>query len=310
MTPIAFVNRLPPTDEAIWLEALAAAMPELALRRLGDLTETERALVEIAIVANPDPADLGRLPNLKWVHSTWAGVERLVSELGAAAPPIIRLVDPELARTMAEAVLAWTYYLSRDMPAYAHAQRERRWAPRAYRHTQETTVGLLGLGALGAAAAPRLGDAGFKVTGWSRTPKELPGVTFQADLADVLAQADIVVCLTPLTAQTRGLLNAERLAQMKPGAALINFARGPIVVTDDLLAALDAGRLSHAVLDVFDTEPLPASSPLWDHPAVTVLPHISAVTDRRTASLIVADNIRRYLDHGVIPQAVDFGRGY
>ncbi|MDG2520761.1 glyoxylate/hydroxypyruvate reductase A [Caulobacter segnis] len=310
MTTVAFVNRLPAEAEAQWLKALASAMPELAVRTLRDIDAAERDAVRVAVVANPDPADLAALPNLQWVHSTWAGVERMVAELGADAPPIVRLIDPELARAMAEAVLAWTYYLQRDMPAYAASQGERRWEPRPYRRPQEMTVGLLGLGALGAAAAGRLSEADFQVAGWSRTPKDMPGVAAHTDLSRVLKVADIVVCLTPLTAQTRGLLNAERLEQMKPGAALINFARGPIVVADDLIAALDAGHLSHAVLDVFDQEPLPAGSPLWSHPKVTVLPHISAVTDRRTASAIVAGNIRRWLAQGVLPQAVDMARGY
>ncbi|WP_369058244.1 glyoxylate/hydroxypyruvate reductase A [Caulobacter sp. 73W] len=310
MTTIAFASRQPAEAEAQWLAALSAAMPELSVRALRDLDAEARRKVEVAIVANPDPADLALLPNLKWIHSTWAGVERLVAELGAGAPPIVRLVDPELARTMAEAVIAWTYYLQRDMPAYAAVQQARRWEPRPYRRPGETTVGLLGLGALGVAAARRLSEAGFKVMGWSRTPKDIPGVDARTELPGVLSASDIVVCLTPLTDQTRGLLNAERLGWMKPGAGLINFARGPIVVTGDLLAALDTAHLSHAVLDVFDQEPLPADSPLWSHRSVTVLPHISAVTDRGTASAIVADNIRRWLSQGVLPQTVDMARGY
>ena len=309
MTPIAFVNRLPAEAETQWLASLSAAMPELSVRALRDLDVQARAGVEVAIVANPDPADLALLPNLKWVHSTWAGVERL-AELGVDAPPIVRLVDPELARTMAEAVLAWTYYLQRDMPAYAASQKVRRWEPRPYRRPDETVVGLLGLGALGAAAARRLSEAGFRVMGWSRSPKAIPGVDAGTDLRRVLSAADIVVCLTPLTPQTRGLLNEERVAWMKPGSALINFARGPVVETQALLAALDRGHLSHAVLDVFDREPLSPESLLWTHPGVTVLPHISAVTDRRTASAIVADNIRRWLAQGVLPQTVDLVRGY
>lgn len=310
MTTVAFVSRLSAEAEGPWLKALASAMPELTVRALRDLDADERGAVRVAVVANPDPADLATLPNLEWIHSTWAGVERLVAELGEDSPPIVRLVDPELARTMAEAVLAWTYYLQRDMPAYAASQVERRWEPRPYRRPQDTVVGLLGLGALGVAAAGRLSEAGFQVTGWSRTPKTIAGVDAHTDLSRVLEAADIVACLTPLTPQTRGLLNAERLGRMKPGAALINFARGPIVVADDLTAALDRGHLSHAVLDVFDQEPLSADSPLWTHPKVTVLPHISAVTDRQTASAIVAGAIRRWLAQGVLPQTVDRVRGY
>ena len=122
--------------------------------------------------------------------------------------------------------------------------------------------------------------------------------------------SDVVVCLFPLTSETRGLLNARRFAQVKPGAALINFARGPIVVEPDLLAALGSGRISHAVLDVFDEEPLPAASPFWAHPNVTVLPHISAPTDRQTAAEVVADNVRRFRRGERLTDVVDANRGY
>jgi glyoxylate/hydroxypyruvate reductase A len=264
-------------------------------------------------VANPDPADVAALPNLALIQSLWAGVERLVSELGPSAPVIVRMIDPEMARTMSEAVLAWTHYIQRDMPTYAHQQGERVWHPLPYRKPSDTTVGLLGLGALGAASAQKLTKAGFRVVGWSRSSKKLPDVeTFSGEegLAAVLSMSDVVVCLLPLTSETRGLLNTRRLAQLKPGAALINFARGPIVVEPDLLAALNSGRLSHAVLDVFDEEPLPAASPFWTHPKVTVLPHISAPTDRQTAADVVADNIGRFRRGERITDVVDANRGY
>lgn len=310
--PIAFIARLDAADELLWLAALSAALPETDIRRLADLDAAARADVEIAIVANPDPADLKHLPNLTWVQSLWAGAERLVADLGGTVP-IVRMVDPDLARVMGEAVLAWTYYLTRDMPAYANAQRARRWAPRPYRSPSETVVGLLGLGALGQVAAKRLGDAGFPVIGWSRSPKTIAGAECfwgDAGLAEVLSRAAITVCLLPLTPDTRGLLDETQLARMPQGSALINFARGPIVDTDALCAALDSGRLAHAVLDVFDSEPLVTTSPLWDHPAITVLPHISAPTNPATAAAIVAGNIRRYWISGLLPATVDVARGY
>lgn len=258
------------------------------------LDEASRAKVDIAIVANPDPSDIARLPGLKWIHSVWAGVELLVGELGESCLPIVRLVDPQLSRTMAEAVLAWTYYLFRDMLSYARFQRQHVWRQLAYRRPQDVTIGLLGLGALGAAAAALLNDAGFNVIGWSRAAKAVDGVkTFhgEGDLNILLGRSEILVCLLPLTGETKGLLDARRLAMLPKGASLINFARGPIVVGDDLMTALDTGALKHAVLDVFDVEPLPADAPYWDHPAITVLPHISAPTDRETAAAIVAGNI-------------------
>lgn len=311
---IAFVGNLDAEEEAEFLAALGAALPEETIRPFRLLSVEERAAIRIAIVANPDPAEVALLPNLAWIHSLWAGVERLVRDLGRSGVPIVRLVDPELARTMAEAVLAWTYYLQRDMPAYRRQQEAGTWRQLAYRPPGETTVGILGLGTLGTAAAERLVGAGFKVAAWSRSPKDVPpgvtGFSGPEGLAGLLASSDIAVCLLPLTEETRGLLEAGRISTMKPGAALINFGRGPIVATDALLAALDAGHLSHAVLDVFEVEPLPAESPLWRHPGVTVLPHISGPTTPASAAGIVAANVRAYRATGRIPQAVDVARGY
>ncbi|MCY4743848.1 glyoxylate/hydroxypyruvate reductase A [Pelomonas sp. UHG3] len=305
----------PPDDprQADWIAALQAAMPHETVVPLAALDDAARLACEVAVVANPRPEDLRRLPRLRWVHSVWAGVERLLADLGDLDLPIVRLQDPQLADTMAEAVLAWTLYLHRDMPRYAQLQRERRWQPLDAVRAQERCVGLLGLGALGSAAAARLVAAGFQVQGWSRTPRAVPGVhgwSGDEGLAQVLATSDLLVCLLPLTPQTRGLLGDAAFQQLKPGAGLINFARGAIVDDAALRRALDSGRLSHAVLDVFDAEPLPADRWHWTHPGVTVLPHISAPTHRQTAARIVADNIAAYRQHGRIPPAVDRERGY
>lgn len=311
--PLAFVTRLDVEEEQTWLEILRRAMPEERILPFRDLTGEERRLAEIAIVANPDPADVAALSGLSWIHSLWAGVERLVLELGVTAPPIVRLVDPELSRVMGEAVLAWTYYLQRDMPAYRVSQAEKRWAPRDYRHPSEITVGLLGMGALGSEAARRLMDAGFRVQGWSRSRKDLAEiVTLSGEdgLDTLLSTSDITVCLLPLTVETRGLLNFERLKRMPEGASLINFARGAIIVADDLIRVLESGHLDHAVLDVFEREPLEASSPFWTHPKVTVLPHISAPTTPSSAARIVAGNIAAWRRTGSLPQTVDRSRGY
>jgi glyoxylate/hydroxypyruvate reductase A len=310
---IALVTRMPNEVESLWLTALSDRLHEETIVPFSQLDEGALSNVDIAIVANPDPADIARLPYLKWIHSVWAGVERLVGELGESRLPIVRLVDPQLSRTMAEAVLAWSYYLFRDMHAYAQLQRQHVWNQLPYRRPQQVTIGVLGLGALGAAAADRLKEAGFTVIGWSRRQREVAGIeTFHGDrgLRDLLKRSEILVCLLPLTGETRGLLDADRLALLPENASLINFARGPIVVTDHLLAALDAGALKHAVLDVFDTEPLPSDAPYWDHPSITVLPHISAPTDRETAADIVAANIKAYRKNNELPPIVDLSRGY
>jgi glyoxylate/hydroxypyruvate reductase A len=310
---IMLATRLPAGQEAEYRAALAAAMPAETIVPLREADGDARAVARIAVVARPDPAELAALPRLAWIQSLWAGVEQLVESLPATAPPVVRLVDPEMSRTMAEAVLAWTYYLQREMPAYRLQQQAREWRQRPYRKPQDIQVGIVGLGTLGAAAAARLLEAGFRVAGWSRSPKTMASVDTHhgaEGLARLLGASEIVVCLVPLTDETRGLFDRHTLSAMRPGAALINFSRGPVVVTQDLLQALDAGRLSHAVLDVFEVEPLPEVSPLWAHPAVTVLPHISAPTDLHTAAAVVAANVAAYRASGRIPAGVDLSRGY
>jgi glyoxylate/hydroxypyruvate reductase len=311
---IPFVTSQDPETARRWIQALQAAMPDLAVTGLNDMDPAHKARCTVAIVANPDPADLRQLPGLVWVHSVWAGVERLMADLPPSSPlQVVRLVDPQLARTMAEAVLTATLYLHRDFPAYARQQQRKEWQALDYTPPGDRQVGLLGLGALGEAAAQRLLAAGFKVGGWSRQAKHLPGVrgfVGAAGLGAMLAQTDILVNLLPLTPETRGLIDARALAALPAGASLVNFGRGATVVDGDLRAALDSGHLAHAVLDVFEAEPLPEGAWQWQHPRVTVLPHCSAPTDRGTASAIVAVNIRRYLEDGTVPPGVDKTRGY
>ncbi|MEP3246683.1 MAG: glyoxylate/hydroxypyruvate reductase A [Sneathiella sp.] len=311
--PIPVTGQISKDEAGRWLQELSARLPDERLIWLDDISEADCQAAEIAIVANPDPNEIAKLTNLKWVHSVWAGVERLVADLGDQPFEIVRLIDPELARTMAEAVLSWCLYLHRDMPAYARLQRDHKWAELPYSKPSQKTVGVLGLGALGIAAAQLLKQFGFHVQGWSRTQKDLPGIeTFQGPrgLEQMIGQSDLLVCLLPLTEGTRHLLDFDLLKKACPGASLINFGRGPVVVTDDLVTLLDQGPLDHAVLDVFDQEPLPENSLLWDHPKITILPHISAPTDVLTASDIVASNIKQYRRTGQLPPVVDKKFGY
>lgn len=310
---IPFVSRGSRAEVEGWLEALRGAMPEFQIEELDTLPNPARLDAEIAIVADPAPSDLEQLPNLRWIQSLWAGVERIVAEVPDNGMKIVRMEDPQMARTMAEAVLAWTLYLHRDMPRYRQQQTEKLWQQHPVQPPSQRTIGLLGLGQLGRSAASVLRQQGFTISGWSRTFKTLEDIATHSGpdgLKAVLSQSDIIIILMPLTAQTRGLIDAAALASLRPGACLINFARGAIVDESALLSALDSGHIDHAVLDVFDEEPLPPTSPFWSHPSVTVLPHISAPTTRSTAAAITADNIGRFFETGAIPQAIDRSRGY
>ena len=193
---VAFVGQFDTNETDHWVQHLRRALPQSDIRKYADISDEQHASVEIAIVANPDPAQLANFPNLKWIHSVWAGVERMVAELSGASFDIVRLVDPELARTMSEAALAWTLYLHRDMPAYAKFQTQKIWTELPYKKATQTTVGVLGLGELGSQSARRLKDNGFKVMGWSRSQKTIENIEcFSGDSGfdTVLARADILI---------------------------------------------------------------------------------------------------------------------
>lgn len=314
MKPIVpFVHSLSEGVALAWADALQGAAPDIDIRFVTDISQAELSKVEVAIVANPDPAALTSFPNLKWVQSLWAGVERILREMPGDEVQIVRLVDPQLGDTMAEAVLAWILYLHRSMPTYAAQQAERIWLQHELRTASERTIGILGLGNLGLKSAERLTQNGFNVLGWSRSAKDLPGVTTfnGADgLAEIAAQSDIIVVLLPSTPDTRGLLDARFISNMKRGGSLINFARGDIIERDDLVRGLETRQIEHAVLDVFAVEPLPETDPLWGNPHITILPHISAPTTKRTASEVVATNINGYFTTGKMPTTVSRKAGY
>ncbi len=303
-----------PADKTAYvLSALRKALPDERVCLVEELSKQECASVDVAIAANPVPELLDKLPNLVWLQSLWAGVEQLIEPARARNLHVVRLIDPELSQAMSEAALAWTLYLHRRMPQYAQQQRNQYWQTLPWRRTQDTRITVLGLGKLGSACASRLHANGFNVSGWSSSQHTLAGVTCYCGatgLASVLPRTDILIVLLPLTEETRYLLNTNTLNELPTTAALINFARGAVTNTEDLLSALDNRTLSHAVLDVFETEPLPQGHRLWSHPAVTVLPHIAAPTDPASAVGIVASHIKTYRASGEIPKGIDPVRGY
>ena len=310
-TQIPFVANVAAPEAADWLRALGDAMPEAEFVPFEKLSTTKGH--KTAVVANPDPSAIQALPDLVWVQSLWAGVEKLLHEPALDNVGISRLVDPALATTMAEAVLAWTLYLHRDMPGYNDLQNQCRWQQLPYVPAAKRRVGILGLGKLGEVAANGLVHTGFDVMGWSRQQKTITGVrcfSGAKGLSEMVKQCDILVCLLPLTPATKGLLGEDIFAKMPQGASVINFGRGPIIETPALMQALDKGTLNHAVLDVFDQEPLEENNPLWRHPKITVLPHISAPTTVETAANIAGENLRAYLSTGELPQLVNRTNGY
>lgn len=258
-------------------------------------TDIPPAQVDYIVYApNSDLQDFTPYTRAKAVLNLWAGVEQITGNKTLKIP-LARMVDPGLTAGMVEWVTGHVlrYHLGMD----AHiVNPDHLWEPKTPPLACERDVVILGLGALGTACAQTLLSLGFRVTGWSRSPKTVAGVTClhgEDGLAQALARAQIAVTLLPDTPATTNILNADTLAQMPQGAFVINPGRGPLIDDDALLAALETGRIAHATLDVFRIEPLPQDHPFWEHPQVTVTPHIAAETRASTASQAVVENIRR-----------------
>jgi glyoxylate/hydroxypyruvate reductase A len=292
-------------DAGVWLPQLKQALPQ------DNFVLVPSEDVDVALVATPPKGTFAPLKRLKLVQSLWMGVERLLADPHyPKGVPLARLVDPGMVAAMSETVLAHVLDWHRHHYYYRAEQEARRWHRLKQYLASDRTIGLLGLGELGSDVARKLGALGFNVVGWSRRPKKLAGVTCLTELDTVLERSDVVVCLLPLTAHTRGILDRQAFAKIREQGCLINVARGGHVVIPDLLAALDAGHLAHAYLDVFETEPLPLDSPLWAHPGITATPHIAALSEPRTSVAKIAENVER-VRRGELPgNLVDFAAGY
>ena len=296
-----------------WRDALLEVDPGLEIRlfpEAGDPAEIEAAVCWTA----HDMAELRRYPNLKLLVSMGAGVDHLLRPPGPPpGVPVARLVDERLTQGMTEWVLLNVLRFHRQDAEYRAQQAARVWNELPAPDTARRRIGILGLGALGGDAARALLALGFPVMGWSRRPKSLPGVEgFHGEegLAAMLRRSDILVCLLPLTPETRGLLDARRLALLPEGAYLLNSARGGHMVAADVLAALESGRLAGAALDVFEPEPLPQDDPFWLHPKVVLTPHAASITIPRSAAPQVVENIHR-ARAGLAPlNLVDPAAGY
>ena len=297
-----------------WREEFARHAPHLDVRWAGDPAVPPED-VRYAFVWAPKPGLLASLPNLRLICSSGAGVDHITGDpTWPAHVGIVRMGGDETAQRMGEYVCLAALGLLRGLPRMMAGQRAGRWdhfdAPRTAR---ETRVGVMGLGNLGLRAAEMLVGLGFQVSGWTRSRKAAAGIACFAGAGErdaFLAQSDILVCLLPDTPETRWAIRAETIALLPRGAAVVNAGRGAHVVAGDLIAALDTGQLSGAVLDVFETEPLPAGDSLWSHPKVIVTPHIASLASRPARARYVAEAIATF-ERGEAPANLyDAARGY
>lgn len=311
---LLLTGRWDAAERDAWLACLKQALPGEQWLLDAPRDAAEAAAVEVAIVANPAHGVLRGLPNLLLIQSLWAGVDKLLSDPTLPpGVPLARMVDPAMNEAMVQTALWALLGLHRGFFEVQAQQPQALWRQPEQLRAQEWQVLVLGLGELGGRVARTLSSLGYAVSGWSTRPAQQDGVNClhgDAALVEALAAADTVINLLPLTEATRGFFDAARLAQMKRGASLVNLARGAHVLDADLLSALDARQLSHAVLDVFSVEPLPAEHAFWRHAHITVLPHTAAQTDPRSAAAVVAANLRALRTGQPLAHRVERQRGY
>jgi glyoxylate/hydroxypyruvate reductase A len=276
------------------------------------------AEIHYAAVWKPAPGELAAFPNLRVIFNLGAGVDALMADSSLPKVPLVRVAVGDLTQRMTEYVVLHVLMHHRQEVYLRASQREKRWAPKFQWPASAISVGIMGLGTLGANAAVALRYLGFRVSGWSRNPKQIEGIDCfhgQAQLDAFLHASDILVCLLPLTPDTRHILNRglfTRLHRDSPMGApvLINAGRGGLQDEADILACLDDGTLGGASLDVFAMEPLPIDSPFWTHPKIVLTPHNAADTDPDEISQYVARQIERFEAGGALENVVDPARGY
>ncbi len=294
-----------------WRDTLAADLPDVVVRRPEELTPEDK--VRYALVWKPPVGFFEAYPDLKLVTILGAGADALAGRTDLPDVPIARLSDPNMGRMMASYVLFAVLRYARNIHLMEIAQREKRWGYIHPREAGETRVGVLGLGELGGYAAHELVRQGFDVRGWSRSPKQIEGVACVSGIEALdpfLAELDIAVVMLPLTPDTRGILDARRLALLPKGAKLINAARGPLIDEEAMTELLANDHLGGATLDVFAKEPLSPESRLWSLPNVLITPHMASVAIPQSAAAQVAENIRRVRRGEEIKSRIDLKRGY
>ena len=299
-----------------WVRRFAALAPERIIAAWPDISDP--AEIAYAAVWRPEPGALAAFPNLGAIFNLGAGVDHLLDDPDLPDVPVVRVVDDSLTAPMSTYIVAQVLLHFRQHLAYAEFQRQKRWKPLRQPKAGEMNVGILGLGTLGRDAAAKLRGLGFNVAGWSRSPKRIEGVesfTGAGQLDEFLARTDILVSLLPATPRTRGMVDRSVLARLRRdgplgGAVYINAGRGATQIEADILAALDAGELAGASLDVFETEPLDAASPLWRHPYVVITPHVAADTDLDDISNYVIEQIVKFEAGQPLTHIVERARGY
>lgn len=302
----------PGTRVTSWVKHLERLEPGIDIRVWPDTGARDE--IDFALSWQHPPGEFKKYRYLKCIASLGAGVDHLLADPDLpAGVPLTRVVEHSMAQSMSEYVILAVLNHCRQFDDYRTDQSQKKWQPRIPLLAVDMRIGIMGLGQLGTDAAGKLIALGFAVSGWRKTPQTIDGVDCFAGteaLNDFLSQTRILICMLPLTPQTKGILNRDTFAKLPAGAYVINVARGAHLLEDDLLAALDTDQLSGACLDVFETEPLPSDHPFWSHPKITVTPHISSITFSRAVAPQIIENYRRSQTGQPLLNVVDPQRGY
>jgi len=296
-----------------YLSYFKEQLKDFDIKTFEELTKEELQRCEVAIVLDATKEQLQSFSNLIWVQSTKAGVEKLIEQLNGSSVQISRLIDNQLSYTMANSVLAWVYYIQKNIYEYKIQQNHSIWNEIEEQENEDTNIAILGLGELGLKSANKLLENDFKINAWARSKKDVQNIKMHYGddgLNQILKHADIVVCLLPLSKSTKNIISKDKINLMKKGSVFINFARGPIVDYEAIELSVNTGQIKHAVLDVFNTEPLDKNSTLWTNKNISVLPHVSAITNLKTASKIASDNVIKYYNEGKLPSFINKELGY
>jgi glyoxylate/hydroxypyruvate reductase A len=308
---MTFLYKANPVRGAEWGRHFAALAPDTPFHLWPDIPDPA-AVRYLATWVPPDDI-AGTFPNLELVFSVGAGVDQFDFTKVPDHVPLVRMLEPNIAESMVEYVSLAVLALHRDLPRFLSQQRREVWQEIQITAAARRRIGVMGLGQLGQAVLGRLRAFGFPLAGWNRSARAIDGVecyTGTDSLPAFLARTDILVCLLPLTDETRGILDARLFSALPAGAMLVNVGRGGHLVQDDLLAALDGGHIAAAMLDVVDPEPLPAGHPFWQHEKIILTPHIASMTHPETAVRFVLDTIARHRSGAPLPGLVDRSRGY
>ncbi len=303
------------TRSDTFADGIKAADPAFDFRVWPDVGN---ANIRYVLAWGPPPGELAKLPNLELIVSVGAGVDHLLKDPTLPNVPVVRFVDGDLTSRMVSYVAANVLYHHRRMIELRDQQRDANWAYLPEPAAHELSIGIMGLGVLGQACAKALTPLGYTITGWTRSKRKVDDVTCfggTEELDAFLAATDILVVLLPLTPDTRGIVTSKLLAKLRrpkvlPGPVLINAGRGGLQIEEEIIASLDKGALYAASLDVFTTEPLPVTSPVWAHPRILLTPHIAAESDTRAIARYLIAQVGRHQRGEPLPNLVDRARGY